>query len=116
MGPSGANKAKPQKASSSSTPAGGKNASSGSVGFKSASTHQEFGAALSRMCAAMEIGNANDAPRQPPLPGGLPPGATVIGDFEGAVFGLESLNLSPEEHAKLNAALQKPLSRNVTGC
>jgi len=83
--------------------------------FNTASSHRELGAALTRMCAAMENGKAKVKMKSAPhaLPAGFSAQHTLIGDFTGAVLGIESLGLSSEEKARLAAALQEPLSRNV---
>lgn len=84
--------------------------------FRKASSHKEIGAAITRMCAAMENGKAQAKTKTPPcvLPGGVSSQNTTIGDFTGTVLGIESLGLSAEEKARLAVALQEPLSRDVT--
>lgn len=77
--------------------------------FSTASTHGEFYAALAHMCAAMESGQGADSrsAHGAMKAAGLGEATVVSDSFEGVVLGLDSLNLSPIERARLDASLRE---------
>eukprot|EP00933_Yihiella_yeosuensis_P052169 TRINITY_DN50185_c0_g1_i1.p1 TRINITY_DN50185_c0_g1~~TRINITY_DN50185_c0_g1_i1.p1 ORF type:complete len:593 (-),score=137.60 TRINITY_DN50185_c0_g1_i1:12-1751(-) len=78
--------------------------------FATASSHGEVGTALSSLMASL-IRPSSSADLGPPSapkngPQALDPKSTTVSDsFEGSIFGLESLNLSPSEMKKLKQAM-----------
>ncbi|CAE7833981.1 Smyd4 [Symbiodinium sp. CCMP2592] len=81
-------------------------------GFAAAGSRSDIAAALRRLQNAIDTaslgkgpGSRNVSSKHPPSKVEAQDSTTVTDSFAGAIFGLESLNLSPAEKAKLQAAM-----------
>ncbi|CAE7818751.1 Smyd4 [Symbiodinium microadriaticum] len=82
------------------------------TGFAAAGSRSDFAAALRRLQNAIDTASLGKGPGSRNFPSKHPQTkveasdtTTVTDSFAGAIFGLESLNLSPAEKAKLQAAM-----------
>lgn len=82
------------------------------TGFAAAGSRSDFAAALRRLQNAIDTASLGKSPGSRNFPSKHPQTkveasdtTTVTDSFAGAIFGLESLNLSPAEKAKLQAAM-----------
>eukprot|EP00439_Symbiodinium_sp_Y106_P066056 s981_g10.t1 len=85
-------------------------------GFAAAGSRSDFAAALRRLQNAIDTASLGKGPGSRNVPSKHPQSkaeaqnaTTVTDSFAGAIFGLESLNLSPAEKAKLQAAMSPRL-------
>ncbi|CAE7588256.1 Smyd4 [Symbiodinium sp. CCMP2456] len=77
------------------------------TGFAAAGSRSDFAAALRRLQNAIDTASLGKGPGSSKRPQSKVEAdtTTVTDSFAGAIFGLESLNLSPAEKAKLQAAM-----------